>query len=34
MNKDDVARLELCKFIEVKKKDWFNSGKIKLGHES
>ena len=35
MNKDDVARLELvCKFIgSQKRKDWFNSGKIKLGHE-
>ena len=32
---EDVARLELvCKFIgSQKRKEWFGSGKIKLGHE-
>ena len=35
MNEEDIARLELvCRFIgSQKRKDWFGSGKIKLGHE-
>ncbi|MFL2801219.1 MAG: DUF1800 family protein [Paracoccaceae bacterium] len=35
INEEDVARLELvCKFIgSQKRKDWFDWGKIKLGHK-